>query len=65
MVDYSRPIEKDYILPMGDLREHTSEKRRAHIIIVTKSPVGFSEVSAEIHYIAKDDQDLSEFTWVW
>ena len=38
LIDYSRPIEKDYILPLGDLREHAAEKRRAHIIIVTKSP---------------------------
>ncbi|MDA3952885.1 MAG: tetraacyldisaccharide 4'-kinase [Bacteroidales bacterium] len=38
LIDYSRPIDKDYILPFGDLREHAFEKKRANIIIITKSP---------------------------
>ena len=38
LIDYSRPIDKDYILPFGNLREQAFEKKRANIIIITKSP---------------------------
>ncbi len=38
LIDYSRPIEKDFILPFGDLREQAFEKKRANMIIITKSP---------------------------
>jgi len=38
LIDYSRPINKDFILPFGNLREQSFEKRRANIIIITKSP---------------------------
>jgi tetraacyldisaccharide 4'-kinase len=38
LVDYNRPIYKDYLLPYGRLRESMHEKRRANIIIVTKTP---------------------------
>jgi tetraacyldisaccharide 4'-kinase len=38
LIDYSRPIDKDFILPFGNLREQAFEKKRANIIIITKSP---------------------------
>jgi len=50
LIDYSRPIEKDYILPLGDLREHAAEKRRAHIIIVTKSPEDLQPIDRRMIY---------------
>lgn len=50
LIDYSRPIEKDYILPFGDLREHAAEKRRAHIIIVTKSPKDLQPIERRMIY---------------
>ena len=38
LVDFMRPPEKDHLLPAGMLREPASGKRRANIILVTKSP---------------------------
>lgn len=38
LIDYNRPLSRDNLLPLGNLRENAGEKRRAHIIIVTKCP---------------------------
>ena len=38
LMDYARPIDKDYLLPAGRLREPASRRSRANIILVTKSP---------------------------
>lgn len=38
LTDFSRPFYSDYILPVGDLRELRSGKKRADVIIVTKCP---------------------------
>lgn len=38
LIDYNRPVEKDRLLPAGMLREPVSGRRRAQIILVTKSP---------------------------
>ena len=48
LIDYSRPIDKDYILPFGDLREHRFEKKRANIIIITKSPKDIKPIDRRI-----------------
>ena len=38
LTDYSRPFFRDYIMPVGDLRELRSGKKRSDLIIVTKCP---------------------------
>ena len=38
LIDYNRPLSHDYLLPAGRLREQSFEKRRAHIILITKCP---------------------------
>jgi len=38
LIDYNSPLSQDYLLPLGNLRENSHEKRRAHIILVTKCP---------------------------
>ena len=38
LTDFNHPFTKDHFLPVGRLREHPHEHRRAHIIIVTKCP---------------------------
>lgn len=38
LIDYSRPIYKDCLLPAGKLREQASGVSRADIIIITKCP---------------------------
>lgn len=50
LIDYSRPIDKDYMLPLGNLREHEFEKKRAHIIIVTKSPNDMQPIDRRMMY---------------
>lgn len=48
LIDYSRPIDKDFILPFGDLREQAFEKRRANIIIISKSPKDLTPIERRI-----------------
>jgi tetraacyldisaccharide 4'-kinase len=48
LTDYSHPYSDDYLLPAGHLREHISNRRRADIIIVTKSPSIKSPISDKI-----------------
>lgn len=43
LVNYSRNILDDAMLPAGRLRESAAGRRRAHIIIVTKCPLGMSK----------------------
>lgn len=38
LIDYHRPLSSDNLLPFGDLRENRHEIKRAHIVIVTKTP---------------------------
>lgn len=38
LVDWNRPICNDNLLPIGELRDLPEQKRRAQIVIVTKSP---------------------------
>jgi tetraacyldisaccharide 4'-kinase len=44
LTEYSKPFFKDYILPVGNLREFRSGKKRADVIIVTKTPAVFSPI---------------------
>lgn len=38
LTEYANPYSKDYILPMGNLREPRSGAKRAKVIVVTKCP---------------------------
>lgn len=38
LIDHSRPLSKDHLLPAGLLREQAVEKKRANIILITKCP---------------------------
>ena len=48
LIDYSRPISKDHILPFGNLREQSSEMSRANTIIITKTPSGLKPIDRRI-----------------
>ncbi len=48
LIDYNRPLSSDYMLPYGELREKPSEKKRADIIIITKSPENISTAERKI-----------------
>ena len=49
VMDYFRPIWKDFLLPAGNLREPKSEIKRAEVVIVNKCPNNLS--SEEATYI--------------
>lgn len=48
LIDYSRPVFKDYLLPAGDLRENPSGLHRANIVIVTKTPPDIKPIEKRI-----------------
>lgn len=43
LVDYNRPIFKDFIMPTGELREFPCGSQRADVVIVSKCPSDISE----------------------
>jgi tetraacyldisaccharide 4'-kinase len=43
LTDYSKLFCNDFLLPTGSLREFPSGKKRADVIVVTKSPAAISE----------------------
>ena len=47
LIDFNRPIHKDYVIPMGELREPSKCVRRADCIIISKCPEGLSLSQAE------------------
>jgi tetraacyldisaccharide 4'-kinase len=47
-VDYTRPIDKDRLLPLGDLRDQRGQMRRAHYVVVTKCPAGMTPLDRRI-----------------
>lgn len=38
LIDFTRPLDRDHLLPAGMLREPASNRHRAQVILVTKSP---------------------------
>jgi tetraacyldisaccharide 4'-kinase len=48
MVDYTRPMDKDHLLPLGSLRDNPRQLRRAHYVIVTKCPPDLTPLSRRI-----------------
>ncbi len=44
VTDYFKLFTKDWLLPLGRLREHISGRKRADIIVVTKTPRIFSPI---------------------
>lgn len=41
LTEFNNPFFDDHVLPFGNLREYRKAYRRAHIIVVTKSPENF------------------------
>lgn len=48
LIDFNHPISNDFLLPLGNLREQAYEKRRANIIIVTKSPPDLQPIQRRV-----------------
>lgn len=52
LMDYSRPIYEDNMLPLGRLRENSDQTERADMVIVTKCPDNISPL--DIRLISKN-----------
>jgi len=48
LIDYHRPLDKDCMLPAGNLRESADNASRANIIIVTKVPEDIKPIEKRI-----------------
>ena len=48
LIDYTQPMFNDHVLPYGRLRENRHEKRRANIIIITKTPKNIKPIEKRI-----------------
>mgnify|MGYP001025727399 FL=1 len=48
LVDYNNPVDSDYLLPRGRLREPRHGLLRADYVIVTKCPIGLKPVDISI-----------------
>lgn len=62
LIDYFRPIRKDFMIPLGNLRDNKLEKKRADIIVITKSPQNISvEIQNKILHKIKPASDQKVF----
>ncbi len=43
LIDSEKPLERDYLLPFGRLRDLPEQIRRADVVVVTKCPEGITE----------------------
>lgn len=48
MVDYTRPMDKDHLLPLGSLRDSPRQLKRAHYVVVTKCPPDMTALDRRI-----------------
>ncbi len=58
MMDYTRPIYKDRLLPSGRLRDQRKQMRRAHYVVVTRCPSGITPLDRRI---IRNNLDLLPF----
>lgn len=63
LTDYTNPFYKDYLLPMGRLREKRRNASRADLIIVTKCPTSITlqekqKITEQVHRYAPEKKVL-------
>ncbi|MDE6810806.1 MAG: tetraacyldisaccharide 4'-kinase, partial [Muribaculaceae bacterium] len=62
LMEYSRPVYKDHLLPLGRLREPAHEINRADKVIVTKCPETLNPID---YRIVTKDLDLMKFQKIY
>lgn len=62
LMEYSRPVYKDHLLPLGRLRESAHEINRADKVIVTKCPESLNPID---YRIVTKDLDLMKFQKIY
>lgn len=50
LIDFNRPISRDFLLPSGQLREPVSAIKRADMVLITKSPENFTS-SKQVEFV--------------
>lgn len=68
LIDYNRPITKDFLLPVGRLREPALNKKRANIVILTKcprvlNPIDFRIMHKELNLYSYQELFFTTFTY--
>lgn len=61
LVDYNRPIHKDYVFPAGNLRESSRGLLRSNMVIISKCPFNLGIEEKEVwirRYQIKDSQSI-------
>ncbi len=48
LIDINRPISSDHFMPLGSLRERTSARYRANMVIMTKKPKTFHPIDQKL-----------------
>lgn len=48
LIDYTRPVDEDHMLPLGRLRDHRKRLKAAHFFIVTKCPSEMTPIDKRI-----------------
>lgn len=48
LIDYNNPIDEDYLLPLGNLREPEFSKHRANLIVISKCPETLKPIDCSI-----------------
>ena len=61
IIDANRPVERDHLLPYGQLRDTTSSLSRAHYFIVTKCPEDMKPIHMRVIHkvlVSKPSQNI-------
>jgi tetraacyldisaccharide 4'-kinase len=59
LMDYSRPVDRDMLLPAGRLREPARNRDRAHLILVTRSPERVKPIERR-EYVKRLELDIRQ-----
>ena len=63
LVNYKRSITKDNLLPIGRLRDLPSQKNRADIVVISKSPNFAREDGNDYDYLAAERVKVEDKRW--
>lgn len=63
LVNYKRPISRDWLMPFGRLRDLVSSSSRAEVVIISKSPNFALEDGNELEHLAQERCAAEEVKW--
>lgn len=48
LIDFNRPLQKEFMLPAGNLREQISGKERANLFVISKTPASIKPIDKRL-----------------